>query len=400
MEAASYQECLNGATATLCKSLNAQPDEKILIAKSPFDISVDDIMAVSSILWWCKPLHSISLDCEASLRKLMKDRSDIENALKVSAEEKGCTVFSRTIDTSTMLDANFNWKSIGLAKKLLKTMREADVIIDLTLFGLDQLPPTKKSREPRFSFRDEIRKKSAARGADMHLVSRSSFVKDGAMCFDHSQVLRELKLIREKMRASPFLTVKSNGTNLKLYIHEEKVDLGTGLIYKPKEWHFLPSGVVFAPVQAIGTFGTATLDGPIYGIGSLKGCPLRLRVDPGTHKISHFELADTSPSHVKTLINEMFGMEECRHISEVVIGFNPQGDRDSIEPMEFYVARGSVTIALGRNDHIGGKIYPTDPSKPSIHIHAAISKPTLALSTGEELVRNGEIVSRLRGEEK
>jgi hypothetical protein len=393
MEVARYQDCLDGARVTLSKCLNVSPDEKILIVKSPFDISITDVMTASSILWWCRPLHSLNIDCQAPLRKLMIDRVDIENALKVAAEEMGCTVFFRTINTSTMLDANFNWKSIKLAKKLLKTMTEADVIIDLTLFGLDQLPPTKKSREPRFSFRDEIRKASDCRGADMHLVSRSSFVKGGAMCFDHSQILNELKLFKEKIRTSPFLTLKGRGTNLKLYIHNNKVDYGSGLIHKPKEWHFLPSGVVFVPVKISGTFGTLTLDGPMYGMGSLKKYPLRLRVDPMSHKIENFKIADNAPPHVKTLLHEMFNIDEFRHIGEVVIGFNPLGSKDSVEPMEFYVARGSVTIALGRNDHIGGEIYPADPSRPSIHVHATISNPTLTLSDGEKLVCEGKIVS-------
>jgi hypothetical protein len=389
----TYKDCIAGAESILARSLNVQPEERVLLVKSPEDTTVNDLMAASSILWWCKPVHSTGFNCESSFKQLIQDRLDIENALRKAAEIQGCAISSRTIDTSTLLDEHFNWRSKDIAKGLLNTMKDFDVIIDLTLFGLDQLPPTKKSREPRFSFQDEIRKHSDARGVDMHLVSRSSFSSGGCMNFDLSSIAKELIVFKELIMKSSFLTVKSDETNLKLSLLREKTDIGSGIIRKPKYWHFLPSGVVFVPVKIAGTFGTVRLDGPTYGLGSLKDYPLRLKVSPATHQIERFELSDNAPSYIRTFVEEMFKIEECRHIGELVIGFNTMSDKESLEPMEFYVARGNVTIALGRNDHIGGEIYPHDPAKPSIHVHASISNPTVVLDNGREIVKDGSIVS-------
>jgi len=386
-------ECLEGAKNVLYECLNAQPDEKVLIVRSPPSISIPGLMTASSILWWCRVADSLNLNCERALSNLMRDRLIIEDALRKAAEERGCVTFLKTIDTSKLLDEHFFWKNKNSAKKLLSTMGLADVIIDLTLFGLDQLPPSKRSRDPLFSLRDEARKHSEARGVDLHLASRSSFTKGGAMCFNLGSIIKELKLFKEIIQKSPYLTLKSDGTDLRLNIHEDKVDSGTGIIHKPKGWHFLPSGVIFAPVRVVGTWGSVTLDGPIYGLGSISDYPLQLKIPPGTGRIEEdLQFADNTPTHIKELITEMFKIRECGHIAEVVIGFNSCARKNSVEPMEFYVARGNVTIALGRNDHIGGEISPTDPTKPSVHIHASVSNPTLTLSNGTEIVRRGKIV--------
>lgn len=391
MAITTYRECLPGARNVLKNCLAVKPNERVLLVTAPYNIDPSTIVSASSVTWWAKTLcSSESPSCKEALEQMMKEVLDMQLALSSAAEELGATATPFTLDTRTLLGNNFMWKDKSKASKLLSFLREWDVIVDMTLFGLDEIPTTKKSRKLT-NLREEILQGSRVRGVDIHAPARLSFV-DGAMCADYVPLAPQVRAFADRLRKVDSLKITGKGTDLTLNIDRCSVSIGTGLIHEPESrWHFLPSGVVFAVVKKTGNYGTITLDGPMYGVPSLKGHPLTLEIVPGVGAVGRRHLSEGAPAIVCQLVEDMFSIKECNFIGEIVFGLNPKGNIDSAEPMEFYTAQGGVTIAFGRNDHIGGDIIRSSSSSFSVHTHASIRDATVTLENGDKLIKDGRI---------
>lgn len=395
MSILTFRQCIKGANNLLGKCLNVRSGEKILVVLPPYAATSDMLVSAGSLWWAATICSSEGPGCQHALDQLIKDRLDVQHALSAAAEDFGAVVTPFSINAMAKLNSKFVWKNTDEAKKLVKFLKQWDVIIDLTLRGLDEMPPTKKSRDGYNNLREEILDGSEVRGTDIHVASRTSFV-DGAMCADYSSLSQEIEQFKAELEKTDFLTIKdAKGTNLRLDIERTSVSSGTGLIHKPGEWHFLPSGVVFATIKTGGgNIGKVVLDGPMYGVGSLEGYPLSLELTPGTGTIDKIHRSENTPTFVQNLLEKMFSIPESRYIGEVVIGFNPKGNPKSSDPMEFYVAKGSVTIAIGRNDHMGGNVRPTTPLSPSLHAHALIKNPTVVLQNNMIVLEKGKFVQK------
>jgi len=386
-----YRECLRGARNVLKDCLAIRPGERILVVVPAYDTNTETIVSAGSSVWWTGAVcSSEGPGCDSALNQTLVDRIDLQLALMAAATELGSVVTPFAIDTTSVLDATFNWRDGKKAAHLLKFLKDWNVIIDMTLFGLDEMPATRKSRKIT-NLREEVLDGSQVRGADMHVISRRSFV-DGAACADYRSLEKEITAFKNKFEGVEYLTIKGSGTDLRLNLDKGSASCGTGLVHKPGEWHFLPSGVIFMRVKKAGNFGRIRLDGPMYGVGSLKDYPLSLELLPRSGIVGRYTLSDTTPRYIQKLINDMFNIPESRCIGELVIGFNPNGSIDSVAPMEFYVARGGVSIAFGRNDQIGGEIRPTSELSPSIHAHALLRNSTVILDNGTVVIKDGKLL--------
>jgi leucyl aminopeptidase (aminopeptidase T) len=319
--------------------------------------------------------------------KLVKRRDKIATALKTVCLEKGCGVSFYSIDTSTMLNADFKWESKEIAQRVLRDLSNADVLIDLTLFGLDEIPAPGMSRLHTFtSLRQELLQGGKLRGADMHIVSDKSFA-GGAMCADYQTLAKEVATLEGIVKMSRTLDIVTNkGTDLRIAIDPKQVFKGTGQICAAGEYHFLPSGIVSICLKKGAVSGKLVLDGPCYAVGTFSQFPLTLEIG-SNGRIADVDLSEQAPYY--DLVMNMFKMEEAHYPGELVFGLNPKGDPHSIQPMEFYVARGTVSIALGRNDHIGGDIEPT--SAGSVHVHASITDATVENDHKQIIVEKGQL---------
>jgi hypothetical protein len=256
------------------------------------------------------------------------------------------------------------------------------------------------------------------RGADLHSISESSFTEEGAMCVDYDKLERRVLALAKLIKARSTIRIFSGkekpeyDTNVDILVEDPKqVFKATGMLpgkelfkshssknesdkreESERRWHFLPSGAVFLALESTqsrmehaekvgGILRSAhvTFNGPCFGFGSFKKYPLVVdigndgKIDTG-RCLSNLE-AKQAPYYL--LVKNMFDLNaEARQISELFIGLNPSKKVSAIDPMEFQVAGGNVSLALGRNDHMSGPYKPSNPDK-GLHIHASVQEATL-----------------------
>jgi len=383
----SVEDCLHGAKVALTQCLGIKETEKVVIVETPLPSCHNSLVRANRILWWYRYCGRDSVELEKTAVALIKRREKIGTALKMVCEEIGCSVAFYGIDTCRMLDADFKWVSSDMAQRVFRDLVSADVLIDLTLFGLDELPPVGLSKFRSFTnLKQELLASGKMRGADMHIVSDKSFAS-GAMCADYENLASEvckLESIIKNSRTLDIITEK--GTDLRIQINPKRVFKGTGKIREAGEYHFLPSGIVGICLEKGGVSGKLVLDGPSYAFGTFSEFPMRIQLDTNG-KIVDVDLSDNAPYY--DLVINMFKMDEANYLGELVLGLNPKGDVLSVQPMEFYVARGGVSLALGRNDHIGGEI--TASSEGSAHVHVSIPESTIELDDRRVIVEKGTV---------
>jgi hypothetical protein len=368
----------------------------------------------------------------------MEQRQNIEAAFVEACASIGATVKFVGIDTAECLKGDFKWKDQEQAKQILdKLVNDTDVLIDLTLFGLDELPSTKA---PHQCLRKEVlAKNKEIRGADLHMVSESSFVKGGSMCADYQKLEKKVRSLAKRIKnASRICISVENGGSIDTDIVIEGIDpkkvfMATGMLQERKinpsidqsdefrNWHFLPSGAVFLALESsyrlalaareqtgaerrrqdsasvgIQHPGRITFNGPTFGFGSFKKYPLVVEIGKDGRIESEFSLSEEAPyfSLVKRMFEEY---EEAREIGELFIGLNPRAAVSKRDPMEFQVAEGNVSLAIGRNDHMRGSISPSHPSR-SLHIHASIPGATVCVDN-EDIIKKGVLQDFLNMEE-
>jgi len=377
---------MKGARVTLEQCLGVKERERVTIVETPLFSCHDSLVRANRILWWYRYIGRDSKKLEKTSSELIRGRQNIVIALKAICEENGCPVEFYGIDTCKLLDTDFKWTSKKAAEKTLSDLSNTDVLIDLTLFGLDELPPAKKTRRYA-SLRQEILSAGRARGADLHIVSDRSFTT-GAMCADYEKIAGEVRRLEETIKNSRTLDILAGKeTDLRVQINPERVFSGTGIIHKVGEYHFLPSGIVGVCLERGGLTGRIVLKGPSYAIGTFSEFPMTIEIDT-KGKITNWNLSEDAPYY--ELVENMFSFKEAKYFGELIIGLNPRGDINSIDPMEFYVARGGVSLALGRNDHIGGDIEAS--SEGSLHVHASVPGATIELDDREIVLEHGKLL--------
>jgi hypothetical protein len=423
---------LEGAMNALENCLAVKPGTRVTIAHTPLSTCCQSLDSAESILWWYPIVCDFNLQESVGLQKavkgLMEQRCNIESALLEACVKIGATVKFVGIDTTEYLNRDFNWIDLRKAKQIRdELMNNTDVLIDLTLFGLDELPPTKR---PYWCLRDEIlAKNKQIRGADLHLVSESSFAEGGAMRAKYREIAEKVTVFAKLIKEARTIRIlaghgKEFDTDVTIErIDREKVYEATGMLQGIKtsqsnnidlsidksvkkgegfrRWHFLPSGAVFlalesnyrleqaeknssgagAPRRGIPSAGVKrhsriTFDGPSFGFGSFSKYPLVVEIgSDGRIDSDSYSLSSEAPYF--QLVKKMFKeYPEAREIGELFIGLNPHLNASKPDPMEFEVAEGNISLALGRNDHMGGTIFPTNPSR-SLHVHASISEATM-----------------------
>lgn len=374
------EDCLNGARRVLLQCIAVRETERVTIIETPLQSSGNSFLRANRILWWYRFCGRTSDQLSIIATRLIKQRENIALALKRVCEEIGCSLEFYGIDTCKLLNTDFKWVSDAAAHKVIRDLADSDVLIDLTLFGLDELPAR---RYRNFTnLRQELLSSGKIRGADIHIVSDRSF-SNGAMCANYEEIEKDAAKLEGMIKNSRTLDIiTGKGTDLRIQIDPKRVFKGTGMIHKTGEYHFLPSGIVSICLEQGAASGRLVLDGPAYAFGDFSAFPLALELD-SDGRISKIDVSETAPFY--DFVMKMFDFREARYVGELVLGLNPKGDIHSVEPMEFYVARGGVSLALGRNDHIGGSI------PGSLHVHAAVQEPTIELDDRQLIVEKGRI---------
>lgn len=369
----------------LTQCLGVKENEKVMIVETPLTKCYNSLVRANRILWWYRYCGRDSKELEDTIVKLIKRRQKIGDALRIACHEIGCSVTFYAIDICKVLDTDFRWLSKQTAQKVFRDLLDADVLIDLSLFGLDELPPIGLSKFRSFAnLRQELLSTGKLRGADMHIVSDQSFV-NGAMCANYDKLAKEVCQLENIIKKSRTLDIINDekGIDVRIKIRPEKVFKGTGKILKPGEYHFLPSGVVGVCLTKGSSTGRLFLDGPAYAFGDLSDFPITLETD-NNGRIVDIYLSENAPYY--SLVMNMFKMDEAHYLGELIIGLNPNGDINSVQPMEFYVARGSVSLALGKNDHIGGDISGI------VHVHVCIPEATIELDDRRIILEKGKLI--------
>jgi leucyl aminopeptidase (aminopeptidase T) len=199
------------------------------------------------------------------------------------------------------------------------------------------------------------------------------------MLADHNRIVKLTEAVAEKLQGATNVIVTSEkGTELKLPVKRRKILTGTGVLRNISEFGFMPSGEVFiAPLEGR-INGKLVVDGSISNVGVLKN-PVTIEVKKG--------LADkiTGKSDAKKLVKELEEFNgEVSMLGKFGIGTNHMA-RISGVPNEDKLCLGTINIAFGNNNHMGGKI------DSKIYFECVVEHPTVYFDD-ICILQNGEIM--------
>ncbi|PWR71549.1 M29 family metallopeptidase [Methanospirillum lacunae] len=386
-------EIKDGVENFLVKCLQIVKGESILVIYTPSSNYKDTIAYSGSkgIHRFWRDWQSVFEDKEydEQIKISIREHREIIHAISDVSDSLNCSIclFPLNISNKNKLEI-LNTDVVGLKNKL----KTADIIIDLTLIGLDSYFIPNKFKIGTHNLKS-IFYKSNLRGADLHNLTTDSLI-DGAMCENFKEMDTRIKQYYELIKGVKSVRITDNRqeTNLTLPImHGDMPTMGTGIIGM-KEWHFLPNGIISLCVDHEQVEGSVVLNGPIWGGDSLNHDPVKLRVCNGVVSIN---------SGDNTLVNTILNQDGGKYFGEIVFGFNKRADKLNESPYEFYVADGSVSLAFGRNDHIGGNCgkncgigHQYNNNHQVIHSHAAVKVDNIVLDMQDdrklELMKDGK----------
>jgi Leucyl aminopeptidase (aminopeptidase T) len=430
----NYKEEMNKGVENLLGCLDVKQGDSILLIYTP-ESNYDNTIKNAKNLFWREPSDAIP-DSEWKEQKeiLGRDRREIFNSIIYTCQKWECplTLFPLDIYVEEgqeklsilwelktkikWLESKIKWLESKIkwsrSKKLQTPKRseekgsvhlsfkekiehldsqavKSNIALDFSLLGLDNylINTTNTLLMPPKTLRQYLITKGM-RGMDVHNLTADSLI-DGAMREDYTKMKNRIDKIYTK--------IVRNGTNIvkvkQIYIKDDHglVDLtlnvqddtpvikATGILdhLNGERWHYLPSGGISICIDHTRVTGHVTLNGPMWGVENLQYKPVRLEIE----KKSEGKMTLSSSCN-NAAINQLLKLEDVGpYIGEIFFGFNTRADRDSELPLEFYVANNTVTLGIGRNDHLGGKnpIKPQE-STPKVHSHARIDCTSVTLS--------------------
>lgn len=250
---------------------------------------------------------------------------------------------------------------------LLTLFSQVDVII-LLLASID--PPKEL---PAWNAGKVVALRSPARAGWGAFIDQS--ILDYEMSADYEQIAEFSLSLAKHVRGSSIARLTTPlGTDLRMSLTGRDWKVDTGKLRGRGVYGNLPAGEIFIAPNEESAEGVLVIDKSFPGL--LLSTPVKLIFEKG--RVTQIEggegeryLKDAFAQHGDT----------ARVIAELGIGTNPMA-RLQGNIMTDEKVLGTVHVAVGRNDFIGGKNIATT------HIDGVISEPTLELD-GKVLIKNG-----------
>lgn len=256
-------------------------------------------------------------------------------------------------------------------RRLLALATEVDVVVLL----LSTVEPTVEV--PAWVASREVIRKGRARFAAGAYIDQS--ILDHELSADYEQIAAYTLALEEQLRGSRSARITSpQGTDLALSLAGREWRVDTGILRGRGAYGNLPAGEVYvAPVEDSAE-GVLVIDKSLPGL--LLSEPVQLTVERGV--VTRVE-GGAGAEYLRKAIAQHG--DTARVIAELGIGTNPvarlQGNIITDEK-----ALGTIHIAIGRNDFLGGK------NASATHIDGVVGRPTLEID-GRTVLREGNHVS-------
>lgn len=255
---------------------------------------------------------------------------------------------------------------------LLGMLEQVDAII-LLLASVD--PPKEM---PAWNGGKAAIVKGRARAGIGAFIDQS--ILDLEMSADYEQIAVFTSSLAERLRGSSNARVTTAlGTDLRMSLEGREWKLDTGILRGRGVFGNLPSGEIYiAPVEDSAE-GVLVVDKCFPGM--LLSEPTRMTFEKG--RVTHIEGGAGAEFLEKAIAQHG---DAARVIAELGIGTNPlarlQGNIITDEK-----ALGTIHVAIGRNDFLGGK------NIAATHIDGVVGEPSLEID-GKVLIENGKHMSQ------
>jgi leucyl aminopeptidase (aminopeptidase T) len=251
---------------------------------------------------------------------------------------------------------------------LLTLFTQVDVIV-LLLASMDA------SKElPAWSAGKAVALSGPARAGWGAFIEQS--ILDYEMSADYEQIAEFSLLLAEQVRGSSHAHITTSlGTNLHMSLagREWKVDIGK--LRGRGGYGNLPAGEIYIAPNEDSAEGVLVIDKSFPGL--LLSDPVKLFFERG--HVTQIE-GDEGKRYLENAFTQHG--DTARVIAELGIGTNPMA-RLQGNIMTDEKVLGTIHVAVGRNDFIGGRNIATT------HIDGVISQPTLEID-GKVLINNGK----------
>ena len=208
-------------------------------------------------------------------------------------------------------------------------------------------------------------------------------ILDNEMSADYEQIAKFTLSLAERLRGSSIAHVTTQlGTDLHMTLTGREWKVDTGKLRGQGIYGNLPAGEIYIAPNEDSAEGVLVIDKCLPGL--LLSEPVKLFFEKG--RIMHIEGGEG-----KWYLDNAIAQhgDTARVIAELGIGTNPmarlQGNIITDEKV-----LGTIHIAVGRNDFIGGKNIATT------HIDGVVSQPTLEID-GKVLINNGKHTQEVAG---
>ena len=201
-------------------------------------------------------------------------------------------------------------------------------------------------------------------------------ILDYEMSADYEQIAEFSLSLAEQVRGSSIAHLTTPlGTDLRMSLADREWKVDTGKLRGRGVYGNLPAGEIYIAPNEDSAEGVLVIDKSFPGL--LLSDPVKLFFEKG--RVTHIEGGEG-----KRYLENAFAQhgDTARVIAELGIGTNPMA-RLQGNIMTDEKVLGTIHIAVGRNDFIGGKNIATT------HIDGVISQPTLKID-GKLLITNGK----------
>jgi aminopeptidase len=208
-------------------------------------------------------------------------------------------------------------------------------------------------------------------------------ILDNEMSADYERIAKFTLSLADQLRGSSIAHVTTPlGTDLHMTLTGREWKVDTGKLRGQGVYGNLPAGEIYIAPNEDSAEGVLIIDKCLPGL--LLAEPVKLWFAKG--RITHIE-GEEGKRYLENVIAQHG--DTARVIAELGIGTNPmarlQGNIITDEKV-----LGTIHIAVGRNDFIGGKNIATT------HIDGVVSQPTLEID-GKVLINNGKHIQEIVG---
>ena len=254
--------------------------------------------------------------------------------------------------------------------QLVTVATQMDVVV-LLLASLDSA----KELPAWVAGREALRKSKARAGLGAYI---DQSILDRELSADYEQIAAFTMSLAERLRGSSTARVTTPlGTDLRMSIAGREWKTDTGMLRGQGVFGNLPAGEIYiAPIEDSAE-GVLVVDKSLPGL--LLSEPARLRFEKG--RVTQIE-GGAGAEYLQKAIAQHG--DATRVIAELGMGTNPLARLQGIIITD-EKALGTIHVAIGRNDFIGGKNMSTT------HIDGVVGQPTVEID-GKTLIENGEFL--------